>query len=108
MSPLEQYRREIHQVCAAHKVVGLYAFSSVLGKKFNNNSDVDLIVEFDAIDVEAYADNYFDLEFSSQDVLHRSVELLEKQALKNPYFLKAISPHCKLIYRKLTKHKAIR
>ncbi len=81
-----------------HKVKRLYAFGSVLTEKFNGESDIDLIVDFEAMDVENYADNYFDLKFSLQDIFKRPVDLLEEKALKNPYFKQAINERRKVVY----------
>ena len=61
-------------------------FGSVLTEKFNNDSDIDLVVNFEPIDVSLYADNYYDFKFSLQDILNRPVDLLEEKAIKNPYF----------------------
>lgn len=98
MSILDQYSSKINQLCASHSVRRLYAFGSVLTEKFNKDSDIDLIVDFEPIDVANYADNYFDLKFSLQDILNRSVDLLEEKAIKNPYFKQAISANSKLVY----------
>jgi predicted nucleotidyltransferase len=70
----------------------------VLTEQFTQSSDVDLIVDFDNIDVVDYADNYFDFKFSLEDILKRPVDLLEEKALKNPYFKKAISQKRQLVY----------
>ena len=64
MSILNQHSGDIHQLCASHRAKRLYAFGSILTEKFSNDSDVDLIVDFDPIDIANYADNYFDLKFS--------------------------------------------
>lgn len=98
MSILDQYSNDIKSLCARHRVKSLYAFGSVLTEKFNKESDVDLIVDFDTIDVAQYADNYFGLKFSLQDMLHRPIDLLEEKALKNPYFKQAISQNRRLVY----------
>lgn len=98
MSILEQYSTDISRLCARYNVKRLYAFGSVLTDKFNKNSDIDLIVDFEPIDVAEYADNYFDLKFSLQDIFHRPVDLLEEKALKNPYFRQAINENRKLVY----------
>lgn len=45
-----------------------------------------------------YADNYYDLKFSLQDILQRPIDLLEAQAIKNPYFKKAVDGQKKMIY----------
>lgn len=38
---------EIIDVCKRHKVVKLYLFGSVLTDNFNENSDVDFLIDFD-------------------------------------------------------------
>ena len=95
---LEKYRTDIHKLCKSHKVKKLYAFGSVLTNKFSPTSDIDMIVDFDPIDVASYADNYFAFKFSLQDILQHPVDLLEEKAIKNPYFRQAISQKRKLVY----------
>ena len=67
-------------------------------RHFDPESDVDLIVAFRNMPVEEYADNYFDFKFSLQDILQRPVDLLEQQAIRNPYFLQTIDKTKQLIY----------
>jgi uncharacterized protein len=98
MSILEPHIKEIKRLCSAHKVKQLYAFGSVLTNKFNTESDVDLIVDFDTMDISDYADNYFDFKFSLQKILNRPVDLLEEKAVKNPYFRKNLNQQRLLIY----------
>jgi len=96
---LETYKDIIRNLCKKHHVNSLYAFGSVLTDRFNDQSDIDMIVSFKKIPLENYADNYFDLKFTLQDVLRRPVDLLEEQAIKNPYFLQNINKNKQLIYR---------
>jgi predicted nucleotidyltransferase len=98
MNLLEKHSGEIDRLCEYHKVRKLYAFGSVLTDEFSNESDIDLIVDFDNMDVVRYADNYYDFKFSLQDILKRPVDLLEEKAIKNPYFRKAISQKRQLVY----------
>lgn len=98
MSILEKYKNAIQHLCATHKVKNLYAFGSVLTDDFNKESDIDLVVAFDPIPLGDYADNYFDLKFSLQNIFNRPVDLLEEQAIKNPYFKQAINQQRKLVY----------
>ena len=76
MNFLINYNDEIFRLCKEHKVKTLYAFGSVLTEKFNNQSDIDFVVDFSNISVEDYADNYFDFKFSLQDTLKREIDLL--------------------------------
>ena len=95
---LESYKIDISNLCKQYNVKSLYVFGSVLTDRFNNKSDIDMIVAFNQMPVESYADNYFDLKFTLQDVLKRPVDLLEEQAIKNPYFLQNINRTKQLIY----------
>jgi len=95
---LENYKDIIQNLCKKHHVSSLHVFGSVLTDKFNDKSDVDMIVSFKKIPLESYADNYFDLKFILQDVLQRPVDLLEEQAIKNPFFLQNINENKQLIY----------
>ena len=98
MNFLKTYHSEINLLCASHKVNKLFAFGSVLLETFNNESDIDLLVNFEPIDIAKYADNYYDFKFSLQNLLKRKIDLIEEQAIHNPYFLKAINNKKELIY----------
>ena len=98
MNKLENYKEAITKLCRAHKVKSLYAFGSVLTDQFNGDSDIDLIVDFTPMQVEDYADNYFDFKFSLQDIFKRPVDLLEEKAIKNPYFLQNVNQQKQLVY----------
>lgn len=98
MTILERHISDISQLCITHKVKQLYAFGSVLTDKFNNTSDIDFIVDFESIDLAEYADNYYDLKFSLENILQKPVDLLEDRAIKNPYFRQVVDKQRQLIY----------
>jgi len=95
---IEIYKNTLSELCRQRNVKALYVFGSVLTDKFNDDSDVDFIVSFNQMPVEDYADNYFDLKFALQDTLQKPVDLLEEQAIKNPYLLKNIVQNRRMIY----------
>ncbi|MCY7409353.1 MAG: nucleotidyltransferase domain-containing protein [Chitinophagales bacterium] len=99
MNTLQKYRNPINQLCRQFKVKKLYAFGSVVNDNFREDSDIVMLVDFDVMKEEDYADNYFDLKFSLEDLLHRPVDLLEEKAVHNPYLRKAIDLQKELIYR---------
>ena len=98
MTLLDKYSNDIHKLCKFHKVKKLYVFGSVLTDRFSQKSDIDLIVDFDHMEVAQYADNYFDFKFSLEDILKHPIDLLEEKAIKNPYFREAISQNRQLLY----------
>jgi predicted nucleotidyltransferase len=66
--------------------------------QLTDQSDVDFIVDFDAIDIKNYADNYFGFKFSLQDVFKRPIDLIEEKAIRNPYFKQVVNKQRKLVY----------
>ena len=98
MTLIDQHINDIKRLCSDHKVKQLYAFGSVLTNSFNNESDIDLVVDFDPMDFSVYADNYFDFKFSLQKMFNRSIDLFEEKAIKNPYFRQHLNQQRQLIY----------
>lgn len=98
MNLLEKYSDSIKSLCVKYKVRELYAFGSVLGQDFNEASDIDLLVNFDAMNLANYTNNYFNFKFSLEEMFNRPVDLVEERALKNPYFKEAISNSRLLVY----------
>lgn len=89
---------EIKRLCAKHKVIKLFVFGSVAKNSFNQNSDIDFVVTFGKMDLHNYADNYFDLKEELESVFNRPVDLLEEQAVKNPFIKKQIDSEKLLVY----------
>lgn len=98
MTYIDRYAADIKRLCALYNVKTLYAFGSVVSDQLTDRSDVDFIVDFDAIDIKNYADNYFDFKFSLQDILKRPIDLIEEKAIRNPYFKQAVNKQRKLVY----------
>jgi len=98
MKLIERNMDKIRELCSKHKVRKLFVFGSVLTDKFKKDSDIDLIVDFQGVDLYEYADNYFDLKESLENLFKRDVDLLEDKAIKNPYLRKSIDSSKQLIY----------
>ena len=98
MNIVEKNIDRLKRLCEKYKVAKLYVFGSVISNRFNKESDIDFLVTFNKIDLEDYADNYFDLKFSLEDLFKRNIDLLEEKAIKNPFFKKTIDNSKELIY----------
>ena len=88
----------IRALCDKHSVSSLFVFGSILTDKFQKSSDIDFIVDFKGIDVYNYADNYFDLKTSLENLLKRQIDLLEDKAIKNPFLRESIDSSKQRIY----------
>jgi len=97
---LDYYNSSLKNLCLQNKVKSLYVFGSVLTDRFNEDSDIDLVVDIDSNDPFEYADNYFNLKFALQDLLKRPIDLLESKAIKNPFIRNNIDSSKFLIYAK--------
>jgi predicted nucleotidyltransferase len=98
MNPLQVFNVEIHELCLKHSVGQLAVFGSVLTDKFNATSDIDVVLDFTRIERREYAGNYFNFKKSLEELFQRKVDLLEKSALKNPFFLEVLQNTKKIVF----------
>jgi len=98
MNIIEKNIDLFNNLCKQHKVKELYLFGSVLTSEFNKDSDIDMLVQFDNIDILEYADNYFDFKENLQKLLGREIDLLENQAIRNPIFRKILDRDKRIVY----------
>ena len=98
MNLIESNIDNVRTLCKLHKVQRMFVFGSVLSERFQKDSDIDLIVDFQGVDLYDYADNYFNLKESLENLFQREVDLLEDKAIKNPYLRKSIDSSKVLVY----------
>lgn len=89
---------ELKRLCNLYSVKSMYAFGSVCTDKFNESSDIDLLISFDNLSIEQYTNNYFNLHYKLQDLFSRKIDLLTDRSLSNPYFIKGVEQTKQLIY----------
>ncbi len=92
------YKQQIVDACKKYKVNRLFAFGSVLSNRFNDQSDVDLIVDFNKSAIDDYFDNYFDFKYLLESIFKRDVDLLEDRPINNSFLRKSIESTKTLIY----------
>ena len=100
MNLIDTYRNQIIELCDNHKVKELYLFGSVLTDQFNDSSDIDLLVQFNQVELLEYFDNYMDLKEKLEKMFNRQVDLVENQAVKNPIFRKVLDREKRLLYER--------
>jgi predicted nucleotidyltransferase len=77
---------------------GVWRFGSAVSGGFNDESDLDFLVEFDLETWEGYADRYFGLLESLEELFGRPIDLLSPRAIKNPYLKESIDRTKTLLY----------
>ncbi len=100
MKLIELNLQRIIDLCRRHKVKSLAVFGSILTDRFNDQSDVDLLVDFEPIDPdkEDYVRNFFDLQDSLESLLKRKVDLVVGSGLRNKYFINNVNRTKRVIY----------
>ena len=89
----------INKLCKENRVEKLYVFGSVLNENFNENSDIDFIVEFNnKIPLLEYGDNYFELLFAFEDLFIKKIDLITEKSLRNPYFISELNSTKQIVY----------
>ena len=81
---------QIKELCKSNKVKSLFAFGSVTREDFNENSDIDLVVDFEESDPFKYTDLYFNVKSKLEEILKRHVDLLEERGIRNEIFRKQL------------------
>jgi uncharacterized protein len=77
---------ELKKLCKTNKVKSLFAFGSVTREDFSEDSDIDLVVDFDENAPFKYTDLYFNLKEKLETLFNRQVDLLEERAIRNILF----------------------
>lgn len=96
---IENRRKELAQECKSLQIDKLYAFGSVVSQKFNEESDIDLLISFsDKLSIEEYTNNYFTLHYRLRELFKRDVDIVTERSLSNPYFIESINENKVLLY----------
>jgi len=90
---------DLEEVCRQRSVARLEIFGSVAkGEDDPDSSDLDFLVEFKELPFGKRADAFFGLLEDLERLFGRKVDLVTISAINNPYFLKNIEPHRKVLY----------
>jgi len=96
---IEEQRTAIENLCRRFRVHRLELFGSAAAGVFNpQSSDLDFLVEFDALQANEYADAYFGLLEALTNLFRRHVDLVVAQSVKNPYLRESIQRSRRLLY----------
>lgn len=100
MKLIELNIQRIFELCRLYKVKSLAVFGSILTDRFNEHSDVDMLVDFESIDPDRfdYVSNYFSFRDALERLFNRKVDLIEEKALRNKYVIANVNRTKQVIY----------
>ena len=92
--------------CFSHCNQNNYDIASVISRiitiiltpKFNDQSDIDLALDFNDQEIPDMFEHFFDFIYELETLLERKVDLVDQSAIRNSYFQKELNSTKKLIY----------
>jgi hypothetical protein len=90
-------KKKIAEFCLRWKVVEFSLFGSILREDFRPDSDVDVLVTF-APEARVSLFDLVDMQDELKVIFKRDVDLLEKDALENPFRKREILGTAQVVY----------
>lgn len=82
---------EIRSILRAHHVEKAWLFGSAVNGRFNEQSDLDILIEMSGeLNIAQYSENYWNTLFELEDRLQRKIDLLTVSSLHNECLIKEI------------------
>ena len=86
-SIIEERLAKLRELCRRYHVSRLALFGSAVGERFDpTRSDLDFVVEYLSIQEAMTMSAYFDFKEALERLFGREVDLVERAAVRNPYF----------------------
>ncbi len=83
---------ELRRIFKRHNVKKAYLFGSACTDLFNENSDVDFLVEpGDETDPVLKGENLWDLYYALKAFLNRDIDMITSDSLQNRYFIEEVN-----------------
>jgi len=96
MLDINRYEPEIKRLCQFLAVRNLYLVGSAARNDFTENSDIDILLELEGD--ENRFDRYFTLKEKLEKLFGRKIDLIEAEAVNNPYVKKNLQKDRVLVY----------
>ncbi len=90
-------RKKISEFCRRWEVVEFSLFGSALRDDFRPDSDVDVLVTFSK-DAQISLFDLVQMKLDLEKIFHRPVDIIEKDALENPFRKREILRTAQVIY----------
>lgn len=89
---------ELIQLCKQYSVGTMYLFGSAATGTMKPDSDIDILVTFEGVELFDYFDNLIGFKQELEKLFNHPVDLLEEKAIRNPVLRRTIDNTKQLIY----------
>jgi predicted nucleotidyltransferase len=96
---IQRNRRELEELCRRYRVETLEVFGSASDGTFDPaRSDLDFLVRFATPDPRLHYECYFGMLEGLRALFGRPIDLVEADAMRNPYFVRGVEGSRRLLY----------
>jgi predicted nucleotidyltransferase len=96
---IEAKKEELFALCRKYNVRKLELFGSAARGAFDpESSDLDFLVVLDSQEPVRHSDDYFGLLFAFEKLFGCKLDLVETEAIENPYFFKIVGRDRTVLY----------
>ena len=92
----EEYSSGISRICATYGIKSLTAFGGVLSDEFNENSDIDFLLELHG--TESGMVRYMNTKLELEELFQRPVDLVMPKSIKNERLKRYIYEKTRTVY----------
>ena len=100
MIAIEKFKSQIDRACRQCAVKRLGLFGSALTDDFSPDSDIDVLVIFDADENIDLFTEYFELKDRLEEIFKRQVDLVVDKHFRNPLFQEIVDRTRTVIYER--------
>ncbi len=99
IAPISEQREALEGLCRRHCVRRLEVFGSAADGTFDSDrSDLDFLVEYEALSPGEHYEAYFGLWEGLTALFERKIDLVEPHTMRNPYFIRRVNESRELVY----------
>ncbi len=92
MKIIETKKEEYVKLFEDNSVSNAYIFGSVITNNFNENSDLDFVINFKKIkDPVVLGEKWWNIYYGLKDIFSRNIDIISENNLTNPYFIEEIN-----------------
>ena len=96
---INKYKNKLDKIFKNHSLTKVYLFGSSLTENYNENSDLDFLLNFEEnLDYKKRGELIWSLHDKLKDLFNREIDLVNEKYLKNPYLIDEIKNTRKIIY----------
>ena len=96
---IDEQEEQIEALCRKHRVRRLEVFGSAADGTFDpDKSDLDFLVDYEAMSPADHYEAYFGLWEDLQALFHRRIDLVEPHTMRNPYFIREVNAAREIVY----------